>query len=217
MNYTVMPDRNVGYLDSILTRDNRLLVLPADDLRKLPLLDLQIWANKRGVYCLPTAELIAWLRTMIGGREAVEICAGNGAIGRALGIVATDSYIQTEPKMAAYYRQLGQQPIIPPPDVQKFEAVKAVQYFKPKVVVGAYVTQLYQLGDEGPPKIGSSVFGVNELLIWELVETYICIGNVTTHGDKRLLKKPHEVYRFDWLFTRSMTPESNVIYVWNKG
>jgi len=159
--------------------------------------------------------LIGWLREQIGGRQAIEICAGQGTIGRSLGIVATDSYIQTDPGMMAYYRLLGQHPISPPPDVYKFEANEAVDHFKPQVVVAAYSTQKYIPGDEGPPKIGSSLYGVDELTMLPKIETYINIGNDMTHGDKRLRRQPHDFFRFEWLFTRSSEPQGNHIIIWN--
>lgn len=53
-----------------------------------------------------------------------------------------------------------------------------------------------------PKKIGSSVYGVDELAMLPKIETYINIGNDVTHGDKRILKFPHETFRFPWLITR---------------
>ena len=48
------------------------------------------------------------------------------------------------------------------------------------------------------------------------VECYIHIGNETTHGNKRIRKHPHERLQFDWLFTKSMHPKENVVYVWDR-
>lgn len=218
MKAHILPNKDVSYLDKMLLNDKGLLrVLPASVLRAVEPPDLSIWGNKKGVYCFPTVELIDWLRDRIGGRTAVEICSGNGSIGRALGITRTDSYIQTTPEMRQYYRMYNQQPIDPPEDVLRYEALQAVRHFRPQVVVASFATQLYQPGDEGPPKIGSSVYGVDELAMYPLIEAYYMVGNLEPHGDKRLFKYPHERLHFDWIVTRSMTPEINRIFVWEKG
>ncbi len=215
MTFRVLQDRDVSYLDKLLIDDvGNLRVMPSEELKTLVLEDLQIWGNKKGVYCFPTWELISWLRSMIGERSAIEICAGNGAIGRALGLISTDSYVQTTPEVMAMYRSIGQNPIHPPKDVKRFEALEAVEAYKPEVVFGSYITQKYQDGDSCPPVIGSSIFGVDELMLFSQVKMYICIGNETTHGNKRLLKEPHKKVSPNWLFTRSLTPEKNIIYIW---
>ena len=111
---------------------------------------------------------------------------------------------------------MGQKPIFPPEDVKKFEASEAVGYYKPQVVLGSYITQKFQEGDS-EAKIGSSLYGVDELSIMPQIETYIAVGNTKTHGDKRLLKKyPHEVYRFPWIYTRSLQPELNEIVIFER-
>lgn len=155
----ILPNENVDYLDDLLLNNGLVQVVPAIVLSAIPPVHLSIWGNKTGVYCLPTVELIDWLRNKIAGRSAIEICSGNGAIGRALGIPRTDSYNQTTPQMLAYYTLYNQTPIFPPEDVQKFEANEAVDHFKPEVVVGSYVTQKYIPSDEGV--VGSSLFGIS--------------------------------------------------------
>ncbi len=79
--------------------------------------------------------------------------------------------------------------------------------YKPDVVVGCWVTQLYQPGDEGPPKkIGSSVYGIDEFDLLDHCQTYLFAGNRLVHGDKRILKREHEEHEL---------PAQNVVYVWN--
>ena len=210
-----IPNENVDYLDEILLVNGQLQVVPAFALERLPKYHLAIWGNKRGVYCFPTTELIAWLSEKISGRKAIEICSGTGVIGRALGITSTDSYIQTTPEMIAMYALYGQRPIFPPEDVQKFEANDAVDHFKPQVVLGSFITQKYLPGDE-ETKTGSSVYGVDELTLIPKVSTYIAVGNTKTHGNKRALKFPHEKFHFPWIYTRSLSPELNEIVIWSK-
>lgn len=213
MKAHLLPNEDVEYLDDLLLDSEGLLqVVPAAVLAAHPPVHLSIWGNKRGVYCFPTVELIDWLRNRIAGRSAIEICSGNGAIGRALNIPRTDSYNQTTPQMLAYYKLYNQTPIFPPSDVQKFEANEAVDHFKPDVVIGSYVTQKYIPSDEGV--VGSSLFGVDELALVPKVKTYITIGNDSSHGDKRICQRSHRVFRFPWLYTRTMEPDGNGIYVW---
>lgn len=208
----LLPNENVDYLDDLLLDNGLLQVVPASVLAAIPQVHLSIWGNKKGVYCIPTVELIDWLRQKVAGRSAIEICSGNGAIGRALGIPRTDSYNQTTPQMLAYYALYNQTPIFPPEDVQRFEANEAVDHFKPEVVIGSYVTQKYIPSDEG--RVGSSLYGVDELVLVPKVKAYITIGNDSSHGDKRICQRIHKVFRFPWLYTRTMEPENNGIYVW---
>lgn len=211
----ILPNENVDYMDDLLLNsDGRLRVVPAETLAALPPIHISIWANRKGIYCLPTTELINWLQVKIVGRSAIEICAGNGAIGRALNIPRTDSYNQTKSEMMALYKLYGQTPIFPPDDVQEFEANDAVDHFKPEVVLGSYITQKYIPSDEG--KVGSSVYGVDELSLLPKVKLYIAIGNSSSHGDKRINALPHDVYKFSWLFTRTLKPEENEIRIWGE-
>jgi hypothetical protein len=214
---SILHNHDIDYLDPILVDEATGLLKVVDSaiLREINPEHLVVWGNKRGVYTYPTTELIAWIKEKIGGRSAIEICSGNGVIGRALGIVRTDSYIQVQPEMIALYESMGQKPIAPPNDVYRFESNDAVDYFKPQVVVGCYATQKYLPGDERPPKVGSSVYGVDELAMLPKIETYINVGTDTSHGDKRIRKFKHEIYRFDWLFTRSANQKENHICVWN--
>jgi len=212
---TILTDHNIDYLDPVLIDETGLLkVVDSAILRAIDPEHLIVWGNRRGVYTYPTTELIAWLKEQIGGRRAIEICSGNGVIGRSLGIIRTDSYVQTTPEMIAYYQAFGQKPIEPPKDVYKFEANDGVDFFKPKVVVGCYATQKYQPGDE-KTKTGSSLYGVDELAMLPKIETYISIGSDTSHNDKRIRKFKFEICRFDWLFTRSANQKENHICVWN--
>jgi hypothetical protein len=212
--FGLVENENVDYMDALLlSSKGHLNVISANELSKLPPNHILIWCNKKGIYCLPTIELIDWLKQQIGNDSAIEICSGNGAIGRALQIPRTDSFIQQSPEIATIYKLIGQLPIAPPEDVQKFEANEAIDHFKPSVVIGSYVTQKFMVGDD-QKNIGSSIYGVDELSLLPKVKKYITIGNTTTHGIKRSRNLPHATYRFDWLYTRSVKPEYNEIVVW---
>lgn len=212
MRAWTLPDADITPVDKLMLGPDGLLnVVPTWKLEELPLTTLQIWCVKRGVYQFPTEELLGWLSEQIAGRKAIEICAGNGAIGRALGIPRTDSYMLAKPRMAAYYRSLGQEPTTPPPDVQEYGANRAVKHFKPDVVIGAWVTQLWQPGDEE-----GSVAGVDETAIINQAE-YIHVGNDGPHGNKRIMGERHECIRAHWLVSRARDQSKNHMRVWGIG
>lgn len=212
MNSWILPGTaDIKPLDDLLIRPDGLLrAVPAAKLLEFPLTTLQTWCVKKGVYQYPTEELLNWLATQISGKKAIEICAGNGAIGRLLGITSTDSYMQTKPEIVAYYAALKQIPIKPPADVLKFTANQAVQHYKPEIVIGAWVTQLHKPGDNQ-----GSIEGVDELSIIAVAK-YIHLGNDNTHGYKDSMRLPHKHHRFDWLVSRGQDQSRNHAAVWEK-
>jgi len=192
-------------------------IATAAQLARAPRLDLISWCHATARYTIVTLELLEWLSTMIAGRWAIEICAGQGDLGYHLGVPMSDSAMQTGPEMQVLYKLMMQQtPTDPPPDVERMDAIAAVHKYRPRVVIGSWVTQLYKDGDEGPPKIGSSIYGVDEFEILRVCETYIHIGNLAVHKDKRILELPHDEYEFPWLWSRAQRPELNQIWVWNR-
>lgn len=209
MTYLENKNRDVSYLDNFLEKNGDLKVVESRLLKSLQIHDLQVWFKLRGVYCFPTKELIAWLKEEINNRTALEICSGIGLIGRSLNIKSTDGYYQTSPEMINFYKFIKQGPIIPPSDVERFEANEAVDFYNPQVVIGSYITQKC----DNNKKTNSSLRGVDEVLMFKKIQTYICIGNKKEHGNKTILENPHKIYQFDWIFTRSEEPQNNVIYV----
>lgn len=204
MNMSILPKADLKPLDDLLVRPDGLLrVVPSGKLLQFPIATLQLWCVQRGVYQFPTEELLAWLSQQIAGRKAIEICAGNGVLGRELGIISTDSYMQTDSRIIAYYKAMGQKPITPPADVQKYDANAAVKHFQPEVVIGAWVTQLHQEGDAS-----GSVVGVDEMAILQVAK-YIHIGNDKAHAYKMSMHVPHEHHRFPWLVSRGIEQRLN--------
>lgn len=211
MNAWILPETDISVVDKMLYRpDGTIKPVPAAVLQEIPITTIQVWCVRRGVYQIPTEELLNWLTEHIRGKNAIEIGAGNGAIGRELGIPMTDSYIQTTPAIKAYYELLKQTPITPPSDVQKFEANEAVDHFKPDLVIGAYITQLYTEGYKH-----GSAFGVDEVFLIDKVQKYIHIGNDASHGDKKIMQElPYVLQRFPWLVSRGMDQNLNHICIW---
>lgn len=184
----------------------------ADELAAIPNELLRRWCGENARYGLVTQELVSWLRGVIGGRHAIEIGAGMGDLGRALGIPMTDSARQTDFEMRLYYMMIGRTVTDPPPDVERIDASQAVAKYKPQVVIASWVTQLALAEDE----VQAFVYGVDEEALLEVVDTYIHIGNIAVHGKKRILSRPHKVYAFPWLYSSALRPELNRIWVWHR-
>ncbi len=218
MNTIFTPSNLVDttYLDRLLLDEKgRLKLFSAEEVLRVPNPQLRIWLQRTGRYSLPTMERIAFLKKAIGERSALEVAAGNGDLGSLLGIGMSDSYMQQQLVMQAYYASLGCAPTNPPPDVERLEAEAAIEKYRPEVVVASWLTQKYQDGDEGPPAIGSSIFGPDEAKIIGACRTYIHIGNQDTHRDKRAFALPYVKYEgMPWLLSRARRPEKNAIWIW---
>lgn len=211
----VPPDllRAVARLDEQLVHfDGTLRVLPAKELVDVPWVTLRYWCHVRGVYGLPTTELVDYVRSIIGTRAAIEIGAGNGVLGRALNIPRTDSRLQEQPRIAKAYAAAGQPAVQYGRDVEKLDALSAVQKYGPDVVVGSWITQRWRPGDG----VGNQ-FGVDEDALLEQVDCYILQGSLTAHNpeNKRIRSRPHRVVRAPWVLGRA-APGNNVLFVWGK-
>jgi hypothetical protein len=211
MKIRITDNADTSYLDDIFLKDGQLEPFPSEALDDVQPEHIMLWCVKNAVYQLPTIELIEWLQERIGDRTALEVCAGKSGIGKALGITATDSYCQVDnPELRMYYALLRQPVVDPPSYVVKMDANSAVEHYDPDVVIGAWVTQRYQEGDED-----GNVYGPVEEDFLASGRTYIHIGNDSVHGKKRLLALPHEKLYFPWLRSRGYHPEQNAIWVWN--
>jgi len=204
---------NIDYIKDILLKNDELQVVSYNDIKNIPSNDLLLFMHERGIYCLPTKELIEFLQTEIDGEMAVEIGAGHGAIGRQLGIISTDSYLQQKQSIQKYYA-IMQQPVVKyGVNVLKYDAIDAIYKFQPHTVVGAFITHKYSQQfhyHEG------NVWGVDERKLLSKVKKYIFIGNEYTHN-KKIIKQLNPKFRtlkFDWLVTRCQTPSMNCIWIW---
>lgn len=198
--------------------EDGIRIASSAEIRNVSITERRSWCCVNGVYQVPTRELAEFIVEQAAGRNTVEICAGHVALGNAIGVISTDSYMQTEPEIEAYFMQNGQRPIVPPVCVERFEACDAARHFQPEVVFGCYVTERRTFR-ERKAAAGSS-FGVDELALLQVptLRRYIVVGNEKTHGWKHILKYPHRVLNkgASWLVTRSRWPEKNLIYVWDE-
>lgn len=169
---------------------------------------MAVWCKTQGLYTVATQELIDWLRREIGGRKAIEIGAGHGVVGLALGIPQTDADVLGKHEhVRDYYRKLGER-VTPLPDrVERIDAIAAVEKYKPEVVVGCWITQL---------GMQSSPYGVDEERLLGMVGSYIMVGNRASHAAKKIMAKRHNEHLASWLVSRSMCPTDNYICVWKQ-
>lgn len=201
---------DTGHIEKDVIIDNKLQVRPFSYWKQY---DVTTWLNfmlKNGYYIIPTTELIDCLRTLIIG-SAIDIGAGNGFLGRALGIPITDSKLQEDPSFQLYYKLAGQPVTYYPNDVEKIDAVDAIKKYKPDTVLGSYITCKYN------EKLGMGNFwGVDDQFVVQNCKRYIMVGNksVEVHKKNPLMERPHEEHYFDWLITRASDQEEGRIFVW---
>jgi hypothetical protein len=215
MNINILPNIDVSYLDEcLLDQEKRLIVKPASFYQTIPQENLAIWCHHKGIYCLPTEELIDWLKPHLIPSKTIEVGAGVGTIGRSLGIPITDScYMKNDSNVALYYKILGQPITCYPSDVLEMNSITAINHFQPEVIIGSWITHIY---DKENPLNGGNQFGINEEEMLNKINKYIMIGNEFVHKNKPLLRFPHHVFKFPWLFSRSLKNDMNVIYLWEK-
>lgn len=216
MNGVILPNADVSYLDDLLycREGGTILPVSARELAKVKAEHLMLWCLKNAVYVIPTFELLDWLHNQIGGRPAMEIGPGKSCLGRHLGVRMVDNKMQQWPHIRDFYVANRQPPITYPHDVEEIDANEAVKKYMPKVVFGGYITQ------RGTPDVPqSSPHGPDEEAIVTMTKPhkikYIHIGNLGSHGQKKILKRPNRVFHPKWLFTRAHDPSLNRIWVWN--
>lgn len=208
---------DITELENVALKDGVLQVLPYDVYKKFTNDQISLFCLKNGFYCLPTTELIEFLKTGIGDlqNETIEIGAGCGVVGRELGITMTDSFMQERPEIKLLYNIQGQSTITYGQDVKRFDAAQAVEHFKPTIVIAAWVTQIWKDEDciEGESK--ANVYGIDENIILDKVNTYVHIGNINIHGTKRILNYEHNIIDSVPLISRSGNND-DIIYIWER-
>lgn len=196
----------------VLDDAGHLRVMPGAYYRGTSVQERALFGVRHGLYGFLTEELIEWLHTVIDGRSAIEIGAGHGGLAAALDIVATDSCLQSDPDVAAYYAALGQPPVRYGRNVEKLDAAQAVDKYRPQVVIASWVTHLYQQSRHGA---GGNMFGVDEEYILDECEAYIFIGNTAVHRGKSIWSRPHEIWHPDWVFSRAVNGSPDFIAIWS--
>lgn len=215
-----IPHRDVSHLDAqFCDAAGRLRVMPCAAYAAVEPMDLLYWASTRGYYGLPTVELIHALRTAVAPGRTIEIGAGSGTLGRALGIPMTDSYVQAALEYKLLYGMLGQQTAPYGADVRRLEALEAAREYRPTVILASWVTQVCKTDTEAH----AFAQGVDEeaLLALPFLRTYIVLGTTNVHDHKRIRKQVPAGWRFSeaslpCLWSRVLDQKTNRIYVWER-
>lgn len=199
--------------EGALDAAGRLQVLPHAFWQQFSQTEIAAFCHQRGLYCVPTTELIDWLNGRIGDRCAIEIGSGCGVLADALAIVGTDNRMQEWPPIRMQYEAMRQPIVQYGRHVATHDAQAAVQRYRPDVVIAAWVTHRW---NEQEPQREGNMFGVEERDIVAAAD-YIHIGNRAVHRHKPILALAHEEYEFPWLVSRAMNGTPNYIAVWQKG
>lgn len=113
----------------------------------------------RGIYCFYSAQFVREIARMIGGRDCVEIAAGDGTLARFLNQAGTPVHPTDDHSWSA---------VAFAPEVENLDAGDAVKRYQPQVVLCSW-----------PPAdntFEAAVFSA------ESVETYVVIGNRNAAG-----------------------------------
>jgi hypothetical protein len=201
----------------LLDDNGNLKILPAAFYESLSFQHLRLFCHYFARYGLPTIETVEFLKRYIGDHSAIEIGAGCGDLGRALGIPMTDNFCQDWPDVKAHYIAC-QQPIIRyGKDVERLDALDAAKKYKPDIIIGQWVTNWID-PKLPPPSGGGSMYGIKEDLLLKECKSYVVIGNRNVHGHKPILALPHtEIQDRDCAIkSRANDQSENVIYIWGR-
>lgn len=202
-------------LPDLLDEQGHLKLLSSAEFDAIPRDALRLWCHFNGRYGLPTQELVAYLKKRIAGRKAIEIGSGYGDLAYHLGIPATDSWIMTDPGVAAFYKAMQQPVINYPPFVEKIEALDAIRKYKPEIVIASWVTRWVD-PNLPVPQGGGSIHGVKEDLLLATGVTYIFIGNLGVHGHKPIRNLEHQELIFPFVRSRAIDPSLDRVMIWNE-
>ncbi len=207
----LLRESDTSELEAGAMDNGSLVVKPASFYENFSQNQISRFCHKHGLYCLPTTELIEWLSNIIEPHETIEVGSGNGCLGRSLGITLTDSHQHEDPIVILQYAASGQPTCKYGRDVVNLDGIAAIKKFRPKTVVGAWITDRWRPGDKS-----GNQDGIDGMTLVKMVWRYILIGHVKTHGQMRIMRKPHEEFEFPWLYSRSLDNTGSRIYIWDK-
>jgi hypothetical protein len=209
MNYFISSHRDISELEELTGASAGMICpIPAETVAKFDFATLRLFLHKWALYTMPTTELIEYLAGKIAGKSAIEIGAGLGVIGRALGVPLTDNKMQEWPDIRATYEAMGQPTIKYPPDIIELDAIAAVEQYKPDIAIGSYITHKW----DDRTKSGNW-WGVDPLKLIQMVPEYLMVGNLNTHRNDPAMKYIDHIERHDFIFTRG-GQETSAIFCW---
>lgn len=196
-----------------LTESGTLAIQPSSFWAQFTREERYVFGLKHSLYSFPTTELVAWLRTYLGYRTAIEIGAGAGILAKAVGLRATDSRMQERPDIRAQLAAMGHGPVQYGEHVEKLDAELAVTKYRPEVVVACWVTHKYKQSESWRE---GNQDGVDERKLLRSCD-YVFIGHDSPHKLKPILDIPHETLYPDWLTSRAAGAGRDFIKIWKKG
>ncbi len=204
-------DVDISELEKVLIKDGKYVPVPYLFFDDFSHNQLRLFGHRHAIYQFPTIELLEFLKSEIGDLDdAIEIGAGNGCIGRNLGIRMVDNFQQEMPAYKEIYDMAMQPTIKYGEDVENISGNDAVVKYRPKVVLANWVTNRWEPGMDSGNMIGVK----EEDLFSEGVEKYIHCGNSRTHSVKPILKTvPYVKHQFPFLVTRAIEPDNNCVYI----
>ncbi len=196
-----------------LDERGRLRILPAEFWAATTPAERGLLGQRYAIYGLPTVELVAWLKELIGDRRAIEIGAGSGVLAEALGITATDNRMQERAKYRRIYQGWGQPTVKYGRNVERWDALDAVRHYQPHVVIGSWITEKWKAKRAWA---GGNEIGVDEALLLQDpdLQQYVLIGNDHVHRDKEIWDQPHAITYPPYVFSRAMNGSPDFVAVW---
>lgn len=211
MNYVIVSNEDISGLEELTGASSGMIrPIPSEKVAEFSFTQQRLFLHKYGLYTLPTVELIDYLARIIKGKKAIEIGAGMGVIGRSLGIPITDNKMQEWPEMKAYYASILQPTIKYPADIVEMDAIEAIDYYKPDIVIGSYITPKWH-----PGMSSGNIYGVETVDLISRVQAYYMIGNLSTHNFDPGFAYLDGVEQHDFLYTRG-PKETSVIFRWKQ-
>jgi hypothetical protein len=198
----VIDARNVRDLrPDALDAEGRIRVMPAAFWASTTHQERALFGSRTGIYSFPTTELVERLHDVIAGRAAIEIGAGHGVLAEALGIPGTDSFQQRLPRYRELYERSGLAIAPYGSMVAEMHASRAVRYYKPRVVIGCWVTHKY---DPKQHERGGNEVGIDEPDILRHCEAYVLVGHERVHQHKPIWSRKHTIEYPSYVYSRAM-------------
>lgn len=220
---SVLVEEDISDVERLLLDDDgKLIPVHASELSEVSQNKLRIFCLTHGIYSVPTFELIDEIRSLVPNLEkSIQIGAGNGVYGRALGIKMTDNFMQS-PKNSKKFKGviesylLAGQPLVKyGSDVLEIDGNEAVKRFKPETVFMSWVTHKWKPENH---HLGGNMFGVDmeALLNRKHIKRIILVGNKQVHESSPLMNHPHEEIELpNFIFSRATDKTLDRLYVWN--
>lgn len=207
-----LKNTDISYLEKEIFKDNKFQFLSYKFYKEIPENDLKLFCHKHAMYCVPTIELVEWLKEQIKGKYTIEIGSGNGYLAKELGIKATDSFLQDRPDIQLQYKLMKQPTITYGDNVQRITANEVVKLYKPDIVLATWVTHLYNYKEHWRQ---GNMYGVDEEHIIKNCKKYIFVGSEKTHRTKPIHKFNKTSLKPEWLVSRNCD-NLDVIWIWEK-